>query len=162
MVMQLNLCFPALTEHSARASSHLHMHDPLSSSPAIKWVGRAEGCGLANSPTLHSTFCLPTFALSQLHVQLLISISTPTFTSGDKSISKRNRSKTPTHSYFTHPTGSIARSHGATSGAGPALPLQDRQDPGRGFILGGERVCAHRYRSLLCRKSHQQAPHGRP
>lgn len=45
-------------------------------------------------------------------------------------------------------------------GAGAAVPVQDRQNAGRGLVQRSQGVCTHRNRPLLCRQGYQQAPYG--
>jgi hypothetical protein len=157
--MQLNAFLAALTEPSARPSSHARALQQPRNQVGPSSTGLKDEVELANSTFPRSAYIYPL----PLHVQLLIDPPPPPLTPGDKPKTYRNRPRR--QHILTIPTRllqSPAHSHGPASGAGPTLPLQDRQDSGRGLILGGQGVRAHRYWSLLCRKGHQQAPHGRP
>lgn len=64
-----------------------------------------------------------------------------------------------------HPPLGFIRNGGTTpersEAEGSTVPIQDRKDTGRWFVLCCEGMCAHRYRSLLCGEGHQQASHVR-
>ena len=132
-------------------------------SPAIdKWVrnGSLESQGLTLMPcplhVLDTPTRVPSPHYRPYHQR---SISIRSSTSCDPRLIARSLQHTTDWHTTEHPS---ARDHGPASGAGSALPLQNRQDPGSRLILCRERVRTYRYRPLLCREGHQQAPHGWP
>ena len=67
--------------------------------------------------------------------------------------------KTRAHTHILQ-DGSTTTEWRASSGVNTAMQIQDGQDFGCRKLLGSQRVCAHRYRAILCREGYQQEAHG--